>query len=225
MTGPHLSRIRTRLSGPAEEVMPPLMTPTVPNLPSGEDGSVSRGWWYVQPDELAARFAWDADALMDALNPADFTDEQTDLVLAAIECCRAKLPARLPTSPGERHPRAPNGTLLSLDSYRLPILRALAASGGSLATRIALDVVGAALASELMPADRETLKNGSPRWRDRMQHARLQLVAEGLIAKHSSWGVWTITESGRQALLEGSSNMTSSSSALSDTDCEQGGQT
>src|ERR1041385_70131 len=187
------------------------MTPSIPDPPPGKNDSASRGWWYVQPDELAARFDWDADALMDALDPADFTDEQADLALAAIACCRAKLSARFPSSAGGRRERARNGTLLPLDGYRLPILRALAANGGSLATRTALEVIGAALDGELMPADREPLKKGSPRGRDSTQHARLRLIAEGLVARHSPWGVWTITETGRQALLEGGINTTSSS--------------
>lgn len=178
------------------------MTPSLPNPPSEENDPVSRGWWYVQPDELAARFGWDADALMDALNPAEFTDRQADLVLTAIACCRAKLPARPLASSARRRQRARSGTLLPLDRYGHLILRALVANGGSLATRSAVEAVGAALGAELMPADREPLLNGSPRWRDRIQHARLRLVAEGLVAKHSPWGVWAITDSGRRAVLE-----------------------
>ncbi len=66
-----------------------------------------------------------------------------------------------------------------------------------------MDAVGAALTAVLKPADQEPLLNGSPRWRDRVHHARLRLMAQGFIVKDSPWGIWTIIEQGRQALLDG----------------------
>jgi len=44
-------------------------------------------WWMVTPEELAARYQWDADALMDDLDPASFDEAQAELALAAIERC------------------------------------------------------------------------------------------------------------------------------------------
>ena len=199
--------------------------------------------WRARPDELAARFDWDADALMDAFSPVEFTDDQAALALDAIACCRGELPAlvvridpevhealragvaRLSDTPNgvlrrllglgdaqqasstrrypERRQRARKEALLPLDRYRLPLLSALIEGGGSLPARDAVDAVGTALAADLTPADQEPLQNGSPRWRDRVHHARLRLVALGLVARDSPWGVWTVTEQGRQALLNG----------------------
>jgi hypothetical protein len=174
------------------------MTTSLP----GEETTSSK-WWQVRPEELAARFEWDADALMDALNPEDFTDEQAALALDAIAYCRGELP--VPSSPpGQRSParprRARKGALLPLDRYRLPLLRALIEGGGSLPARDAVDAVGTVLAADLTQVDQEPLRNGSPRWRDRVQHARLRLTAQGLIARDSPWGVWRVTDEGRQLL-------------------------
>ena len=200
-------------------------------------------WWQVRPDELAARFGWNADALMDALNPEDFTDEQATLAVTAIACCHGELPAlairidpevhqilrervglssdtpngllrqllglagRRSSSPSQRASRgtpprwARKVTLLPLDRYRLPLLQALVAGGGSLPAREALEAVEAALAAELTPGDKEPLQSGTPRWRDRVYHARLRLTVQGLIEKDTRWGVWTITQEGRGALI------------------------
>ncbi len=54
--------------------------------PNGELDA--RPWWQLEPDDLAARFGWDAEALMDALNPEDFNDQQAALAMAAIDRCR-----------------------------------------------------------------------------------------------------------------------------------------
>lgn len=211
------------------------MTTSPPNAPSGGEETITEAWWRVRPDELAARFDWDADALMDDLSPEDFTDEQAALALDAIGCCRGELPALSVRIDAEVHealrariapdsdtpngvlrrvlhlheasPLSPDGPrrahsckLLPLDCYDLPLLRVLSENGGSLRTRNALDALGAALAADLTQADWEPLQNGHPRWRDRAQHARLRLIAQGLIANDSPWGVWTITDEGRSAL-------------------------
>jgi hypothetical protein len=209
----------------------PMSLPVPPPLRQETHGA----WSQVRPDELAARFDWDADALMDDLNPEDFTEEQANLALAAIDCCRGSMPAlaiRIDPDvyvalreriarysdtpngvlrrllgfcdarpvPSRRKSRARKGTLLPLDRYDFPLLRALVEDGGSLPTQAAIDAVGAALAAEFTPADHEPLTSGSPRWRDRIHLVRLRLIAQGLVARDSRWGVWSITEKGRQAL-------------------------
>ena len=69
------------------------MTTERPNPRHPDADTSAPAWWQIRPDELASRFEWDADALMDALDPEAFTDEQADLALDAIACCRGSLPA------------------------------------------------------------------------------------------------------------------------------------
>lgn len=69
------------------------MTTERPNPRHPDADTSAPAWWQVRPDELAARFEWDVDDLMDAFNPEKFADEQADLALNAIACCRGELPA------------------------------------------------------------------------------------------------------------------------------------
>jgi hypothetical protein len=50
--------------------------------PNGELDT--RPWWQLEPDDLAARFGWDAEAL---INPEDFNDQQAAPTIAAIDRC------------------------------------------------------------------------------------------------------------------------------------------
>jgi Mrr N-terminal domain len=96
----------------------------------------------------------------------------------------------------ERGPRAVAGSLLPEQEYIVPLLRALAERGGSAPAREIIDSVGERLKDRLSPIDRDTLQSGVIRWQNRVQFVRLRLVEEGLLAKDSPRGVWSLTEAG-----------------------------
>ncbi len=47
-----------------------------------------RPWWQVSPVELAARYGFDADELMGAIDPEDLPDWQLALAFDALELCQ-----------------------------------------------------------------------------------------------------------------------------------------
>lgn len=114
--------------------------------------------------------------------------------------------ARRRRGKGTRHPsprtRAAAGTVLGLEAYTLPLLQALAESGGRAAAREAIDSVGKRLNGQLTQQDLETISSGEVRWRNRVQFARLRLIEEGLIARNSPRGVWELTEQGRTRAMQ-----------------------
>lgn len=99
-----------------------------------------------------------------------------------------------------RAPRTPAGVLLPEGEYVVPLLSALAERGGSAPVRDVLEAVGQALDGKLTPVDNERNTSGTIRWRNRAQFVRLRLVEEGLMAKDSPRGVWSLTDSGRARL-------------------------
>lgn len=99
-----------------------------------------------------------------------------------------------------RAPRAPAGVLLAEEEYVLPLLSALAERGGSAPVREAIEAVGRTLADRLRPADRDKTASGVVRWQNRVQFVRLKLVEEGLLAKDSARGVWSLTDAGHARL-------------------------
>lgn len=52
----------------------------------------------------------------------------------------------------------------------------------------------------LKERDRETLRNGEVRWRNRARFARLRMKERGLLSDTSHRGIWEITELGRAYL-------------------------
>ena len=94
-------------------------------------------------------------------------------------------------------PRAPRGSLLPESEYEEPLLRALAARGGSAPASELIEDVGIALDGRLTDTDRELLDSGLMRWKNRVQFVRLKLVQAGQVKKDSPRGVWEITQAGR----------------------------
>lgn len=62
--------------------------------------------------------------------------------------------------------------------------------------------VGRKLENRLTPADRERTSSGVIRWQNRIQFVRLRLVEEGLLARDSGRGIWSLTNAGRARLKE-----------------------
>jgi hypothetical protein len=48
----------------------------------------TRPWWIVRPGELAARYKFDEDDLMDDINPEGLADWQLALAFEAINVCQ-----------------------------------------------------------------------------------------------------------------------------------------
>jgi hypothetical protein len=91
---------------------------------------------------------------------------------------------------------APPGSLLPVGAYWLPILTILDEAGGSAAANDVIDALEAQMGDELKDRDRETLRNGEVRWRNRARFARLRMKERGLLSKTSPRGVWEVTELG-----------------------------
>jgi hypothetical protein len=73
-------------------------------------------------------------------------------------------------------------------------------SGGHGPTRAVIELVGKKLEGQLHPMDWEQLPTGGIRWQNRVQFARLKLVEQGLLAKDSPRGIWSITDKGKTSL-------------------------
>lgn len=109
---------------------------------------------------------------------------------------RGKKPTRSRT-------RAASGTLLPEQAYEKPLLQALVDAGGEAPYRNVVEAVGGTLKETLMPADFEKLESGGIRWHSRLQFVRLRLIERGELDRDAPRGVWRITDTGRQALTNG----------------------
>lgn len=104
-----------------------------------------------------------------------------------------------PTADEPKADRAPLGSLLPESEYEDPILKVLAERGGSAHAKEVTDAVGELLGDRLTETDREPLKSGDIRWRNRTAFVRLTLKDKGLLKADSPRGVWELTDRGREA--------------------------
>ena len=90
------------------------------------------------------------------------------------------------------------------EAYCIPILRVLEERGGSGEVGPVLDRVHQLMSGILKPVDAEPLRSypNAPRWRNSAQWARNSMVQQGLLAKGSAFGVWEITDQGRDYLAK-----------------------
>lgn len=102
----------------------------------------------------------------------------------------------------KKRKRAPKGSLLASEAYELPILEALVEQGGRAPTSEIIERVGEKLNGQLADIDRETLKSGDVRWRNRAQFVRLALIRGGDMLDGSPRGMWEISDQGRQRVEE-----------------------
>lgn len=91
---------------------------------------------------------------------------------------------------------APPGSILSVGEYWLPILSIIVEAGGSAPANDVIDALEERMGGALKDRDRETLRNGEVRWRNRARFARLRMKERGLLSNTSPRGVWEITEAG-----------------------------
>jgi len=100
--------------------------------------------------------------------------------------------------------RAPTGRKTPNDAFRVPILRALVALGGSAPMQSVLQHVHDQIGDRFVTVDLQPLPSDpdSVRWKNTAQWCRLRLKHEGLLRDDSPWGVWEISEAGRRWLEE-----------------------
>ena len=94
------------------------------------------------------------------------------------------------------------GTLLPEQEYFVPLLLALSERGGTAPSREVIEAVGKRLDSRLTSFDKQKTSSGVIRWQNRTQFVRLRLVEEGLLARDSGRGIWSLTDTGRARLKE-----------------------
>lgn len=102
----------------------------------------------------------------------------------------------------EEAPRAQTGTILPAEEYDIPLLSVIAEHGGAAPARDVITELGKKLGGRLTPLDRERLASGGVRWENRAQFVRLRLVDQGLLAKDSPRGTWSLTDLGRARLAQ-----------------------
>lgn len=95
---------------------------------------------------------------------------------------------------------APPGSILPVGDYWLPILSTIAEAGGSAHANDVIDALEERMGDALKDRDRETLRNGEVRWRNRARFARLRMKERGLLSDTSQRGIWEITPTGRAYL-------------------------
>lgn len=95
---------------------------------------------------------------------------------------------------------APPGSILPVGDYWLPILSTIAEAGGSAHANDVIDALEERMGDALKDRDRETLRNGEVRWRNRARFARLRMKERGLLSNTSQRGIWEITPAGRAYL-------------------------
>src|SRR5262249_12277779 len=106
-----------------------------------------------------------------------------------------------PSSNG-RHRAAP-GSLLPMEQYELPLLRALDEMGGRGNIGDVIDRVGELVGDRLTDEDRKELPSGKQvRWRNRVQWVHHRLKTRGFVKPDMPRGIWEIADQGRERLDE-----------------------
>lgn len=114
---------------------------------------------------------------------------------------RSTRPSRRPQKSGGKRSRVASELLLPESEYEIPILQALAETGGRRPTREVVEAVGRVLDGRLTEVDHEPIRDdGPPRWQNRVQFARLRLVKAGLMNADSPRGVWEMSPAGEERL-------------------------
>ena len=98
---------------------------------------------------------------------------------------------------GERRWGPAPPTRLTWTTYEMPILRALAARGGSARRRDVMAAVEAEMAERFAAGDREIVR-GKPRWHAELDIARRRLFERGLLARGAREGIWDLTRAGAE---------------------------
>lgn len=95
-----------------------------------------------------------------------------------------------------KDPPPKEGELLPESEYWLPILEILEEEEGRAKGSDVIDVLEGKIGHLLRARDRDILRMGEVRWRNRARFARLRMKELGLISGESPRGIWEITEKG-----------------------------
>lgn len=101
-----------------------------------------------------------------------------------------------PTQPN----RLPRGVRTREEAFYVPILESLIELGGSAPVADVLEKVGSRMKGILRDVDYQMLPSDpdEPRWRNTAKWARNSLVQDGRLKSGSRFGVWEITQAGRE---------------------------
>lgn len=140
--------------------------------------------------EKLEHFAGNVDRLVEEWNSiSDLQEAEPELVRAIV---------------GKIFPnKARKGTITTHEEFYVPLLQALVNLGGSAKTKDAIDEVGRLMEGKLKPKDFDFLKSGTDtiRWRNKVMWARNSLVNQlGLMRDDTAFGVWAISDKGREYL-------------------------
>ena len=91
-------------------------------------------------------------------------------------------------------------------AFLIPILEVLKEAGGSAEVKQVMQRLESKMKEHLKSVDYQKLKSGQVRWKNTVQWARNELVADGHLSKDSPRGVWEITEKGRERLKKSASS-------------------
>ncbi len=101
----------------------------------------------------------------------------------------------------KREPRI-TGNLTPVREFWEPVFKALVERGGQASRVEVLEAVEKKMAGELKPGDLALNRDGTTKWSKHVDYQRLVMVHEGLLAKGSDRGIWTITDKGGKWLSE-----------------------
>jgi hypothetical protein len=139
---------------------------------------------------------------------ADLTSNAIDPIAVAKRVAAQRRSASKTPSPAARAagaraakaPRAKRGTLLPESEYEIPILLYLDEHGGRAPSREVVDAVGEVLADRLTDEDKQELRSGDVRWKNRAAFVRLRLIEKQELSGEAPRGTWEITDKGRERL-------------------------
>ncbi len=100
----------------------------------------------------------------------------------------------------KKHEKLQHGLKTPQSAFKLPILESLVELGGKAEVRAVLDKVWEKMENILNEYDKQPLSYGDIRWEDTARWERYEMIKEGLLSANSPWGIWEITEKGREYL-------------------------
>jgi hypothetical protein len=121
---------------------------------------------------------------------------------AEIQAAEAEAEPSISQRPRRKGKRAPRGSLLPESEYEMPILTYLAEHGGRAPSKEVIEGVGESLSGRLTETDRETVKSGDIRWKNRVAFVRLRLIEKKDLEGDAPRGTWSISEQGRDRVAE-----------------------
>lgn len=114
----------------------------------------------------------------------------------------APLPTSSRPAQSRAEGRAPAGHLLPLEEYQLPLLQELADRGGAAPAADVIEGLRDRIWDRLSDLDKEPVRSGEPRWRNRIGFARMDAVRNGYMRADSRRGYWELTNKGRDRSCE-----------------------